>query len=663
MGHSTALPKGFRIGEFEILRVLGQGGFGVTYLAYDHEMDKSVAIKEYFPVEWARRGPENTVVCISEKSEEMFNWGLVRFLEEARTMAKFEHPSIVRATRHIRASGTAYIIMDFVEGETLGDVLNKNKTLPADKTRYLIESLLDGLRETHQLDILHRDIKPSNVLIRADSGRPVLIDFGAARQTIQKQSAPITAIVTPPYAPPEQYTTQQHKQGPWTDLYSICVLAYECLTGRQPPDGPGRIEGDPIEWLDENAHGDPDLCRAINAGLQVPTTSRPGDIDAWLSISGMHYIGDAPGGANSRRPAENGPTKLRDKPSPPFRTNVRPHAPAASGDPKGRGMIKYGAIAAAALVVLIGGGAVVSGSFSEDTTTPIDEPGISRFAEASTTTNTPTSTISDANLPDTFKDQTDLNKLMSSMPTMHRVPAGSFQMGSSPGDSGYSNKEGPQHTVTFDYDFAISETEITLGQWRACSQNGPCLDIDKQTASNGEMPMKNQPDDYPVRLIYMSDIANYLQYLSEHTGKSYRLPTEAEWEYAAGAGKSLTYPWGDRFRSAQANCGDCNPGGVTLDDVVPVKSYPPNGLGLYDMAGNVREVVSDCWTENFSSSPRDGSASMAMGCKRRTVKGGDFKSKTADMRVASRAPFEVISDGREGASQQVGFRVVRTLNK
>lgn len=652
MASMNALPGNYEIEGFEIVRVLGQGGFGVTYLGFDHVMDKPVAIKEYFPTEWSRRAADQSVIPMSAKAKDNFQWGLDRFLDEARTMAKFDHPAIVRATRHFPANGTAYIIMDFIEGETLEEVLNREGTLPSDQTRYLLEVLLDGLRQAHRLDILHRDIKPSNIIIRTDDGRPIVIDFGAARQAIQKQSAPITAIVTPPYAPHEQYTTQQNRQGPWTDLYSMSVVGYQCLTGLKPPDGPGRIEDDTIQWLDIQAYGDPELCTAINEGLRVPSQQRPGNIDAWLTISGTRYV-SAPEDPSTWPSSERVHTRRRDAPPPPFRTRVRGQddVPRKSSGAIPSALFVGGglavAAAAAGLFFVMNSGSIGDADANADMLA-VSSHELSR-------------TISDSERPDRFADQPDMVNISSYMPVMRKIPAGSFMMGSSPGSTGHVTHEAPEHRVSIGYDFAMSETEITIGQWRACTLNGPCVDTDTVENQSREAPMKNNPDDYPVRMLKMSQVEDYLDFLTSRTGKTYRLPTEAEWEYAASGRRGTMYPWDKQSALDQANCDEClSVAGNSR--VHEVKRYSPNSFGLYDMAGNVWEVVMDCWTENFSSSPTDGSAFSIPGCEKLTIKGGDYLSKLADMRVSARSGYTVLQNGQEGASRRVGFRVVRELN-
>ncbi|MDE2741004.1 MAG: serine/threonine-protein kinase, partial [Gemmatimonadota bacterium] len=229
--HRLALSQGTRIRDFEFHRVLGHGGFGITYLGWNLTLDIPVAIKEYLPTDLATREQDLFVVPQSSQVASDFQWGLERFLDEARTLARFQHPNIVRVHQYFEAHGTAYIAMDYVEGEDLSTYLARKGTLSEDELKGILYPLLDALEVIHRADFLHRDIKPGNIVIRDTDGSPVLLDFGSARQAIEAKSRPITSIVTPGYAPIEQYSSQV-RQGPWTDIYALGGVCYRALTGQ-----------------------------------------------------------------------------------------------------------------------------------------------------------------------------------------------------------------------------------------------------------------------------------------------------------------------------------------------------------------------------------------------------------------------------------------------
>lgn len=280
--YSQILPAGTRIGSYEIQTVLGEGGFGITYRAHDHVLNQTVAIKEYLPHDIARREADGlTVSARSEDTQETYDYGLERFLEEARTLAKFRDASIVRVLRYIQAHGTAYLVMDFEQGESLAQRLKRVGRLAEKEIRELLVPLLHGLACIHALHFLHRDIKPANILLR-QNGTPVLLDFGAARQSLSQQTMLLTAMVTPGYAPFEQYFNDD-QQGPWTDLYGVGATLYHCMTGKPPLAATKRAaalyekQPDPLVPVLEALHKDysTDLIALVGWLLKPEAKERP----------------------------------------------------------------------------------------------------------------------------------------------------------------------------------------------------------------------------------------------------------------------------------------------------------------------------------------------------------------------------------------------------
>ena len=277
--HRYALPPTHRIEEYEVVRVLGTGGFGITYLAFDHELDGPVALKEYFPRGIAARRTDWFVVAASTSVQEVFAWGKERFIDEARAIHRFHHHNVVRAHRYLEAHGTAYIVMEYVEGESLEALLKARGQLTPERWRPWLEQLLDGLAHVHQHGYLHRDIKPENIVVRAEDNQAVLIDFGAARIAASERAH--TRVFTAQYAPIEQHTSRV-PQGPPADIYSLAAVAHRALTGSPPPGAPDRLLADQYVPLTERIIGaDRAWLGGIDRSLAVRPEDRPQSVEAW----------------------------------------------------------------------------------------------------------------------------------------------------------------------------------------------------------------------------------------------------------------------------------------------------------------------------------------------------------------------------------------------
>ena len=275
----AALPPGSRIAEYEIVRVLGAGGFGITYLAYDHQLDGPVALKEYFPADVASRADGSGVAVTTTTNQDVFAWGLDRFIQEARAIHRLRHPNVVRAHRYLEANGTAYIVLEYVEGEPLKAILDRRGRLSANEWRPWMDALLDGLAHVHAHGYLHRDIKPANIVVRSDNGEPVMIDFGSAR--LQHGDRTLTQVLTAGYAPIEQYSNDA-AQGPQGDIYAMAAVSYRVLTGRTVPSAPDRVLNDDHKPLVEGST-DADLqwLTAIDRGLALRPDDRPQTVEEW----------------------------------------------------------------------------------------------------------------------------------------------------------------------------------------------------------------------------------------------------------------------------------------------------------------------------------------------------------------------------------------------
>jgi serine/threonine protein kinase len=295
--NDQALPLGTRLGDYRLDAIIGHGGFGITYRAFDTQLAKFVAIKEYFPVEFAMRRSDGEVAPRGTRFTDDFVWGRERFLDEARALARFRHAHIVPVLRYFEANGTAYTVMEFEDGRSVAQLLRTpNRRLQADEVRRLAEGLLSGLRAVHAQGFLHRDIKPSNIIVRHD-GVPVLIDFGAARQAMGGRTRTLTSILTPQYAPIEQYALDG-KQGPWSDIYSAAAVLHHAVAGSPPPEAVSRVGADPYRPLavTQADRFDQRLLAAIDSGLAFAPDERPQTVADWSVLFGaaLPLIDDAP---------------------------------------------------------------------------------------------------------------------------------------------------------------------------------------------------------------------------------------------------------------------------------------------------------------------------------------------------------------------------------
>jgi serine/threonine protein kinase len=274
----NALPDGARLAEFEVRGVIGEGGFGIVYRAWDASLQRQVAIKEYMPATLAARTHGSQVMPRTDESSETFALGLRSFVNEAQLLASFDHPSLLKVYRFWEANGTAYMVMPYYQGITLKKALKALDAPPEEGwLMRQLGQLLDALDVIHQGRCYHRDISPDNILL-LDSGTPLLLDFGAARRVIGDATHALTAFLKPGYAPVEQYAEMPTmKQGPWTDLYALASVVHYAITGRTPPESVARLVNDTMVPLTTVAAGrySERFLRAIDHALAVRPEQRP----------------------------------------------------------------------------------------------------------------------------------------------------------------------------------------------------------------------------------------------------------------------------------------------------------------------------------------------------------------------------------------------------
>ena len=728
------LAPGTRLGELEIERVLGAGGFGVTYLARDLSLDAWRAVKEYLPRDWGTRQRDGTIGPRTGADAEDYEWGLTRFLEEARILARFDHPNLVRVHRVFEARGTAYMVMEYVEGRTLKEEVKETGPLPEERVREVLAALTEGLAAVHGAELLHRDIKPENVMVRPD-GTAVLVDFGAARQAVGGHSRSLTAVLTPGYAPIEQYSGRGH-QGPWTDIYALGALAYEALSGQVPEDATERVLEDRLRPLGKVAPQgvSAGLAAGIDAALAVDGRDRPQSLGAWRELlagtagvspvslrprSGKSFGTAAPSGVsagNEAVGAERSAAAWRrwwlpgaaaaglvgvalvvalnapwngGGPDPPVvdpnsvreETLVEPDGGTVAADQAAadqaaaeqaaadqaaadqaaaeqaaaeQAAAEQAAAEQAAAEQAAADQAAAEQAAAEQAAAEqaaadqaaADQAAADQAAADQAAADQAAAEQAAADQAAAEQAAAQRQAVRADVPEMVVIPAGRFRMGCVSGRD-CEDDELPVHEVTV-ASFALSKYEVTFEEY------------DRFTAATGG----RRADDggwgrgtRPVINVSWNDAQAYAAWLSAETGETYRLPSEAEWEYAARAGTATAYSWGNEIGRNRANCDGCGSRGDD-EQTAPVGSFGANAWGLHDMHGNVWEWVEDCWHGNYARAPTDGTAwASGVSCARRVLRGGSWYD--VNPRLLRSAIRSGISTGFR--FNLIGFRVARTL--
>ena len=324
------LPIGMRLAEFEITGYVGDGGFSIVYLALDHSLERQVALKEYMPSSLATRSGGTRVIPRSERHRDTFDIGLKSFINEGKLLAQFDHPSLVKVYRFWEAHGTAYMVMPYYEGLTLKDTV-RAMSHPPDEAwlRSLLDPLMAALSVIHQAQCFHRDIAPDNVLLLAGSGKPLLLDFGAARRVIGDKTQTLTVILKPGYAPVEQYAEDSTmRQGAWTDVYALAAVIYWAVTGKTPPASVGRVLNDSYVPLAHSEAGrySARFLAAVDRALVVLPENRTPSIERLREELGLGVAW--PEAPAAPPPEDLEVTVIRPTPTPAApRMRIEPNAP------------------------------------------------------------------------------------------------------------------------------------------------------------------------------------------------------------------------------------------------------------------------------------------------------------------------------------------------
>ena len=697
-----ALKPGHLLLWYKIETVLGEGGFGITYLAHDVNLDKKVAIKEYLPSDMCQRQDDHTIAPNTNSLED-FETGLNRFIREARTLAKFEHPNVVKVSNVFEENSTAYMAMAYEKGKDLKTMLSPRKTIDEDHILSIILPILDGLEYVHDSGFIHRDIKPGNIMIRED-GSPVLIDFGSVHDT-KKAKENVTTLVSPGFTPHEQYVGKPELQGPWTDIYSLGATLYRCVYGTNPIDAITRgsalikQEADPLQPAAKikSEKYSPCLLEAIDRALAFNEKDRPQDVLEWRE----ELVGECEEKLNDTLNEGNKLISSITRSHKTTRT-VKPDTTVdlkTTTTPKTDNKLPFLKVASITAVAITG---ILMFSFSgEDKVKEIVKkpPTInsSPLNIASVTTGsvpTPTSTEGkeEGLLPVTniLKGEiTDKLSDGSSAPTLVIIPKGSNVIGSDDEEEGHRKDEQPKRLITIKKSIAIGKTEVTVAEFKKFIDATGYVTSAEADASRGcrtnqqgswdwtvgtswANPGYAQEANHPVVCVSWMDAMAYIKWLSHETGEEYQLPSELTWEYASRAGTTTSRFWGDERACEYSNVSDFSRAAmhgldISSKNIFPcedgnaysakVATYKPNQFGLYDTIGNVWEWTNDCWNPDHSNINEDGTARLEGNCNNHVYRGGSWGNLPTLVRAAKR-----LTDPEYYRYYNLGFRVSRNID-
>ena len=688
--------------------VLGQGGFGITYLALSRKFAEQVAVKElYVSTDNICRRTHASLIAIDKPKA--FAALKQAFIKEAKTLAMFraEH-RIVDVLDIFEANNTQYLVMPYLKGKHFGE-LAKLETFDEARVRDLIVQLATGLKKVHDKGLLHRDIKPDNIKLSEDGTYPILIDFGSSKEIESTRSRYLA--FADGFSPWELYVTSR-KKTPATDVYSLAATAYFLLLGETPPPATQRCD----DW---DAHNrDPEnvpgpvlatLNQAVASGKVSPQFGRA--LDTALAFHDQDRFQSLDAFVEAIVPDQADPIPNRADPIPeePDRRKKRPPTPSLRLTQLLAGVALVMALAVGLNLYLtqVSSGAdraawnlaqqvdtqasylgyldqYPDGRWAQMARAQIDEIEETAVWEAAMAGDSRASyqiyldTYADGEWAQEARSRiaelaeeaisteieiteelsgTDLKMIAGrfereNLPEMVAIPAGSFWMGGPPPE-GSEDQENPWRRRIELEGFYLSSTEITFGMWDACVRDQGC--------SHNPSGRGWGRGDRPVMNVSWEDAQEFVAWVNANTDGGYSLPSEAQWEYAARAGTTTAFSTGDQITTEQANFkgSDTYIGssvGIYREQTVPVGSFEPNAWGLYDMHGNVWEWTQDCWNKDLSDHPSNGAALESGDCEQRVRRGGSWVNGPYLLRSAIRV--RSTSSKRDSG---FGFRLLKTL--
>lgn len=619
-------------GKYKIERHISSGGFGNTYEGVHTMLDTRVAIKEFFPKMFCNRD-ENTshITVATQSNRDLVEKLRKKFVEEAKAIFKMNHPNIVKVHDIFEENGTAYYVMDYIDGNSLGEMVKQRGALPEVEAVGYIRQVADALKYVHSLNRLHLDIKPGNIMIDKD-GSAILIDFGASKHYDMESgenTSTLMGVNTKGYAPVEQSTQSFTKFSPATDIYALGATLYKLLTGITPPDA-NLLMAKEETLAPMSASISVATHNAVLKAMTLIRADRPQTVEAFLSLLDSKNAGSIDDEATvceaeeTRRQAEEKKRKeeearraaeeeaRRKAEEERKRKEEEENARKAAEKSGSKNVWLWGVIGVIAVVGVIIG--VNSKGDSSSNANPVQsESAIQSGNNASYSNGV-------LNVDGVTYD-------------MIKVQAGTFTMGATSEMKDPYDDEKPTHQVTLTNDYYIGKTEVTQALWKAVMGNNPSRFIG---------------DNLPVERVSWNDCQKFISKLNSMTGQNFRLPTEAEWEFAArGGNNSNHYQYSGSNKLGDVAWYDGNSGSKTH----AVATKQPNELGIYDMSGNVWEWCSDGYG-NYSSSSQTNptgpnSGSFRMG------RGGGWPDCARDCRSSRRAIGEP-----DDSINSVGLRLV-----
>ena len=658
-------------GKYRISRTLGQGGFGITYEAEQVLLRRKVAVKEFFMKDCCERNESTSHVTVGTGSQralvEKFR---SKFIREAQMIAGMDHPHIVRVLDVFEENDTAYYVMENLPGGSLSEKVKREGPLPEAEAVKFIRQVSSALAYIHAQNTVHLDVKPSNILLNG-KGEAVLIDFGISKHYDEagEQTSSTPVGISKGYAPLEQGRDGDVSQfKPSTDIYALGATLYHLLTGSVPPEASIVNE----DGLDRPAGLSHRTLEAIRNAMQPRRKDRPQTLEPYKNLLEDRSVGDSEEDEKTiivgNAPKSKAPEPAPAKPAPASAAS-KPAAPASAPAKKNINKKVWIAVAAGivALVLLLlpeepePDQPVVTENKTEvvqsepeeltsqpkagsttTTKTPADDTQTNAHATPANQTTSQAKTMQESPATDSNSDVTitkNGNKTTYTVKgvsfTMVSVGGGSLEMGAT-AEQWYEadNAERPAHNVTL-RGFSIGESEVTQELWKVVMGNNPSY--------------FKLGDKYPVEQVSYDDCKTFIRKLNELTGKTFRLPTEAEWEYAARGGRhsrGKVYAGSDNM----SNVGwyNANAGGTTH----PVKNKGVNELGLYDMSGNVWEWCNDWFGEygyDDLTNPRGPSSGST-----RILRGGSWYNGAWHCRVSFRS-----GEASSLRTYIVGFRLAQ----